>query len=515
MSGKKKPMKGLQKSKSEERESPERKEAIEPVPSTSGLGTIQPIPAFGGQRAIIPIQQAQPQYDPWTDNQSSESVESPEGGTEQRLLGGADNNQAGPSREEGGGRRRRVRRQPPGQEEMEPINRPVTLTQDRIARARILISELKVMADFEVNDTLCLLAYQNLLQNQPEDYDPSVIELLEVSKMIHDEQGSWEMRANYDIADPFLDQLFHMLKLAGLSHRSWNMLISSVFFDDSEENIKLITRVVFASRYQGFDPSVILRKLIKSWQEGRRAPHQSFVMHYEGERGSEEWSYTNQEHFMNDMTVLVLCFLNRGAVVGKILKKSAKDYNALMRMLIAKYNIRSNEETERRRRAEALGPEVITLPRIAACLCQLTTELYSRGFGRAIANFNEFGQVPTALFSPMFSSVVRKGYLDENGIIINLHPQLMLINILVDNVLHVRDKVTPLDQIWTYFLASYNSGVLLDTARVQQCNKFGITVEGKFIPPLLALREHCIRRIRELRPHERIDDFIREMNQLY
>lgn len=510
-------MKGLQKSKSEERESPERGDTPEAGPSTSGIGPIQPIPVFGGRRGIVPIQHRQaenPPYDPWTDNQST-GGESPNHENDHRLSGGADTDPAGTSREEGGGRRRRARRQPEGQNETEPKSRPITLAQERITRARALTTELKLMADFEVNDTLCLLAYQNLLTNQPEDYDPSVLELLEMSKVLHDEQGSWEIRANYDVTDPFIDQLFHMLKLAGLSHRSWNMLISSVFFDDSEENIKLVTRVIYASRYQGFDPSVILRKLIKSWQDGRRAPHQSFIMHYEGERGPEEWSYTNQEHFMNDMTVLVLCFLNRGAVVGKILKKSAKDYNALMRMLIAKYNIRSNEETERRRRAEALGPEVITLPRISACLCQLTTELYSRGFGRAIANFNEFGQVPTALFSPMFSSVVRKGYLDENGILINLHPQLMLINILVDNVLHVRDKVTPLDQIWTYFLASYNSGVLLDTARIQQCDKFGITVEGKFIPALLVLREHCIRRIRELRPHERIDDFIREMNQLY
>lgn len=36
-------------------------------------------------------------------------------------------------------------------------------------------------------------------------------------------------------------------------------------------------------------------------------------------------------------------------------------------MLIAKYNIRA-DEIDRRRRAEALGPEIVTLPRIAACL---------------------------------------------------------------------------------------------------------------------------------------------------
>jgi len=79
----------------------------------------------------------------------------------------------------------------------------------------------------------------------------------------------------------------------------------------------------------------------------------------------------------------------------------------------------------------------------------LTTELYSRGFGRPLANFSEFGEVPVAMFSPMFSSVVRRDYRLPNGVMVNMHPQLILINILVDNVLHVRDKVTPLDQIWT------------------------------------------------------------------
>jgi len=65
-----------------------------------------------------------------------------------------------------------------------------------------------------------------------------------------------------------------------------------------------------------------------------------------------------------------------------------------------------------------------------------------------------------------------------------------------------------------YYLASYNSGVLMDSARIEQCNIFGVTVEGLFITAITAIRERCLARIRELRPHERIDDFIREMNEL-
>jgi len=378
-----------------------------------------------------------------------------------------------------GGADRDVDPQPaPARRQVPPAERPLLLTQQQLARARTLLGEVKLIADFAITDHIGLLAYQGLLQGKPEDYDPSGVEVLQAAKVLHDEQASWEIREQVAAEDPFLDQLYHLMKLAGLPIRSWQTLIDAVFFYESEENVKLIKRAVYASRYQGFDPSIILRKLIKSWQEGRRAPYQNFQIHCEIDGQPDEWNYNNHQSFMNDMTILVLCFLNRGAVIGKILKKSAKDYNALMRMLIAKYNIRANEETERRRRAEALGPEVITLPRISACLCQLTTELYSRGFGRPIANFSEFGNVPVAIFSPMFPSVVRKGYRSSQGVMINIHPQLILINILVDNVLHVRDRVTPLDQIWTFFLASHNSGVLLDSARIEQCNKFGVTVDG-------------------------------------
>jgi len=213
------------------------------------------------------------------------------------------------------------------------------------------------------------------------------------------------------------------------------------------------------------------------------------------------------------MLFLIILFLQRGAVISKIAKKSARDFAAAMRMLIAKYNIRADTEGQRRRQIEPLGPEIITLPRIAACLPQLTTNLYANGFGRAIANFSEFDGAPSAIFSPMFASVVRKSYV-LNGLKYNIHPQLMLIAILIDNVLHMHDKVTSLDAIWTYYLAAYQSTVMLDTARIEQCNEFGVCNDGHFVPEITNLQDHCLRRIRELRPHDRIDNFVREMSDI-
>jgi hypothetical protein len=319
--------------------------------------------------------------------------------------------------------------------------------------------------------------------------------------------------SSLDIKPSFHHQIWHFLDLCGLKRKDWKKIVDAVVFKDDDFSINLLDRMVYACRYIGFDPSVILRKVIRSHRESMNTPKQTFVLIFEANGVSQEWVYSNHEGFIKDMTFLLIIFLQRGAVVAKISKKSSRDFQAVLRMLISKYNIRANDETDRRRRTEALGPEIITLPRLAACFCQLTVTLFHFGYGRTIANFTEFGNAPPAMFSPMFPSVVRKTYI-RNNIKYNIHPQLVLIAILVDNVLHIRDKPTPLELIWTYYLASYQSSVMLDNARIDQCDIYGVTVEGYFIDNIINLREHCRNRIRELRPHERIDELLKEMDDI-
>jgi len=326
------------------------------------------------------------------------------------------------------------------------------------------------------------------------------------------ERAARSLRA-LDVPRPFIEQIHHMLNLCDLSIRQWNKIAPTVQFDTSLLNEQLIKRMVYAVRYIGFGPAALLKKLIRHHRDGTRQPRVTFQIEMDQDGELITWVFNNHESFYHDMLFLIVLFLQRGAVVSKISKKSARDFAAAMKMLIAKYNIRADDEGQRRRRIEPLGPEVITLPRIAACLPQLTTNLYANGFGRAIANFSEFGNVPSAIFSPMFASVVRKTYM-VNGVKYNIHPQLMLVAILVDNVLHMRDKVTSLDAIWTHYLAAYQSTVMLDVARVEQCNEFGVCEDGHFVNEITDLRDHCLRRIRELRPHDRIDDFLREMSDI-
>lgn len=136
-------------------------------------------------------------------------------------------------------------------------------------------------ADFEINTNIIYLTYKELL-----DKRVSVAQMrnlrnwMDIIEQNHDEQGRFEISQNID-ADPFIDQINHMLKLSGLNLRDWNLMIGSVIFDGSNAHLQKVKRMVYACRYQGFDPSLILKKIIRSWREARRQPRSEYRMTYE------------------------------------------------------------------------------------------------------------------------------------------------------------------------------------------------------------------------------------------
>lgn len=81
-----------------------------------------------------------------------------------------------------------------------------------------------------------------------------------------------------DPPDSFIQQIYYVLRMSDLRIRDWNMIVNTVLFYDSAENLTKINRMVYASRYIGFDPSVILRKLIRYHREGMRRPSQTFLI---------------------------------------------------------------------------------------------------------------------------------------------------------------------------------------------------------------------------------------------
>jgi len=165
-----------------------------------------------------------------------------------------------------------------------------------------------------------------------------------------------------DIPGPFVQQIHHMLNLCGLSIRQWNEISPTVLFDSSPESETLIRKMIYAVRYIGFDPAALLKKMIRYHREGSRQPKIVFQIEVDQDGELVMLSFSNLESFYHDMTFLILLFLQRGAVISKISKKSSRDFTSVMKMLIAKYNVRADDEGQRRRRVEPLGPEVITLP---------------------------------------------------------------------------------------------------------------------------------------------------------
>lgn len=98
-----------------------------------------------------------------------------------------------------------------------------------------------------------------------------------------------------------------------------------VTFDNSPQYRDLTNKMVYACRYIGFDPSVILRKLVRcrSHREARRLLRQNFTLIFEHNGETSNWSYTNHQSFLNDMTFLLITFLQREAVISKISKKNS------------------------------------------------------------------------------------------------------------------------------------------------------------------------------------------------
>lgn len=320
---------------------------------------------------------------------------------------------------------------------------------------------------------------------------------------------------------PAQEQLRHMITMAGLSLGDWQMLVSTVVVPDSIDFQNKCKMIVQASRCQDFDPLVIARKFVISHRAAKSAPYEEHIIKFKEADGEEkEWKYHSREDIADDSHFLVLVFLNRRAIVHKLIKKSNRDFVKIVKMLCAKYQISAEASRKKKDRNESLDPEVMTFPRIAAVFAQMTVTLHHRDFIRNIANIDEFQpgvvKLPKAFFSPMFPSVVsRLVRSGPNNKIQNIHPQLVLLAILVDNVLHQQGSVTDLGMIWTYYKASFSSPVINAKQRHELCKHFGVVDENdQFAAVITGQRQRCIERIRELRSHGRINEYLQAMEVL-
>lgn len=119
-----------------------------------------------------------------------------------------------------------------------PLLREVTLDEQE-KQSTIRVSQpfiTEAIMGRAVPDTLIYLAYQNLKRNgiSPVEMQSQTIWVSELNSLF-DEQGRFEMMRQAGVGSPFLDQLLHMLKLANLHLRDYNLMVGTVFFDETSE----------------------------------------------------------------------------------------------------------------------------------------------------------------------------------------------------------------------------------------------------------------------------------------
>ncbi|CAH0730227.1 unnamed protein product, partial [Brenthis ino] len=145
---------------------------------------------------------------------------------------------------------------------------------------------------------------------------------------------------------------------------------SKAFNPDSE----FLRVLKSALEYQGFDPKVILRQLLRN--------RNSFL---KGERELKEWDlsnvsddfavkddtaeinkFSNKGPLSKDIAFLIIMFLLRNKHISKIIKKLISGISEILEMLKEKYEIKD----EVRASGTSLNSKDITLPRIAGVIIE-------------------------------------------------------------------------------------------------------------------------------------------------
>lgn len=153
-----------------------------------------------------------------------------------------------------------------------PFEREHGLDLRQQAYATAFMAPHLAAAEFAINGNVMFLAHKQLLDRGVTAAQIRTLKnWMDIIEQLHDKQDRYEIGRNVGV-DPFIDQINHMLKMSGLNLRDWNLMLGSVIFDGSDAHLQKVKRMVYASRYQGFDPSLILKKIIRSWRDARRQP---------------------------------------------------------------------------------------------------------------------------------------------------------------------------------------------------------------------------------------------------
>lgn len=247
-------------------------------------------------------------------------------------------------------------------------------------------------------------------------------------------------------------------------------LLSTFRIGDIEANIDFLRKVEKLCKYEGFNPREIAFSLLEKHKATKALvtadPERNKRRVIGSMSDGSVIEITNNMEFKEDMQFLCLIFITRGSAYDKILRKSNEFVRGVMDMMKGKYGI----NTAKRGAGRPLDSTTITIPRISASFPALTVDLFDRKIGRPIVDPSIIFpgvELPRALFSPMASSMLPEHVNSPKAV-------MVAIAIAIDDVLHPMDQKTSLQNIYTYFMASYTSTAMTKFIKIEYCKKWGI-----------------------------------------
>ncbi|KAL1509946.1 hypothetical protein ABEB36_004610 [Hypothenemus hampei] len=236
--------------------------------------------------------------------------------------------------------------------------------------------------------------------------------------------------------------------------------ISEWFEAEDPANLKEITRVTLeiwkeATLYQGFDVYRIIKLLRANYQAYMASLLEEQVSYEVTVNGTKKtFRYSNNEKLTTDIHFILFLFANRGCSVQKVLEKSTDQIRTVMDWLISKLNLDITENEPGR----SLGPDIITIPRIAACFPTVFCNVFHAREAKPIVTLSQLNlpeSTSHAVLCPALASCVPPECIEKAE---NVHIVFFCVHVLLDDVLHKKDKrLTELDQMFAYYKAAYGS----------------------------------------------------------
>uniref|UniRef100_A0AAT9JPR7 Nucleoprotein n=1 Tax=Blatta orientalis phasmavirus 2 TaxID=3133446 RepID=A0AAT9JPR7_9VIRU len=273
------------------------------------------------------------------------------------------------------------------------------------------------------------------------------------------------------------------LKKQGVQASVIDTMASGEVGDVTEDAVKLFVKI---EEYQGFDPVLTVAQMMKCAGDARYIQ----PVEFKKEQGTMTYKDIDDsdpdkasKRVKNDARWLIALFSMRGVNFEKQKQKMEKSAADLNGNLLSRYKIPRKPGTLR-----TMGPEVVTLPRVAAAFAADTCRMQSKGLIKPIVPYetllDQGKTVPMCLFGTQFPALIPEDSTKFGFAQLLVDLSLWVAwkfddRIKADN----KKKKTTIDQMQSYLSAARANKIYSDKARIFFLK--GLKVlgpDGKLVP---------------------------------